>query len=107
MPWHSSARAAWCWRCYPRESLAAGAGLPGAGSGFGGIALADNIASREQVDRVLAEVVAAGATLLRPAHEAEWGGYSGYCADPDGYPWEVAWNPGFPLDADGRVVLPA
>lgn len=56
---------------------------------------------------MLAEVVAAGATLLRPAHEAEWGGYSGYCADPDGYPWEVAWNPGFPLDADGRVVLPA
>jgi uncharacterized protein len=76
------------------------------GSGFGGITLAHNVPSAEAVDRVLAEAVAAGATLLKPAERAEWGGYSGYFADPDGYPWEVAWNPYFPLGADGRVQLP-
>lgn len=91
---------------YPRALLAADARLSDSGSGFGGIALAHNVASQEQVDRVLAEVVAAGGTILKPAERAEWGGYSGYFADPDGYPWEVAWNPGFPLAPDGRVTLP-
>ncbi len=92
---------------YPRQLLATDANLPGAGSGFGGITLAHNVAGKEQVDAVLAEAVAAGATLLKPAHAADWGGYSGYFADPDGYPWEVAWNPYFPLAADGSVGLPA
>jgi catechol 2,3-dioxygenase-like lactoylglutathione lyase family enzyme len=91
---------------YPRVALAADAHLSPDGSGFGGIALAHNVAAREQVDVILAEAVAAGATLLKPAHEAEWGGYSGYFADPDGYPWEVAWNPYFPLAADGTIQLP-
>lgn len=91
---------------YPRTLLAADARLSDTGSGFGGIALAHNVPSREQVDRVLAEAAAAGGSILKPAEEAEWGGYSGYFADPDGYPWEVAWNPGFPLSADGRVTLP-
>lgn len=91
---------------YPRALLAADARLSDTGSGFGGIALAHNVASQEQVDRVLAEVAAAGGTILKPAERAEWGGYSGYFADPDGYPWEVAWNPGFPLAPDGRVTLP-
>ena len=91
---------------YPRALLAADSRLSDSGSGFGGIALAHNVASQEQVDRVLAEVVAAGGTILKPAERAEWGGYSGYFADPDGYPWEVAWNPGFPLAPDGRVTLP-
>ena len=91
---------------YPRDSLAADANLPTAGSGFGGITLAHNCASRELVDAALARAVAAGATLLKPAATAFWGGYSGYFADPDGYPWEVAWNPGFLLAEDGRIVLP-
>ena len=91
---------------YPRHLLAADAGLPDTGSGFGGIALAHNAPDRATVDRVLAEAAAAGATILKPATEAEWGGYSGYFADPDGFPWEVAWNPGFPLAADGSVLLP-
>ena len=91
---------------YPRALLAADAHLTVDGSGFGGITLAHNVPSKEAVDRVLAEAVAAGATLLKPAEQAEWGGYSGYFADPDGYPWEVAWNPGFPLSADGRITLP-
>lgn len=91
---------------YPRHLLAADAHLPDDGSGFGGIALAHNVRSRELVDAVLAEVVSAGGTVIKPAEDAFWGGYSGYFADPDGYPWEVAWNPGFPLAEDGTIQLP-
>ncbi len=89
---------------YGLNDLAEDAQIGVPGTGFGGIALAINMHTREDVDRTLAEVVAAGAKLLKPAQEAFWGGYSGYFADPDGYPWEVAWNPGFPLDADGRLI---
>jgi len=55
---------------------------------------------------VLAAVVAAGARLLKPAQDAFWGGYSGYFADPDGFLWEVVWNPSFPVAADGSIRLP-
>ncbi|MDR3494119.1 MAG: VOC family protein [Ancalomicrobiaceae bacterium] len=72
----------------------------------GGITLAHNVDSPEAVDRVLAEAVAAGATLLKPGRTVFWGGYSGYFADPDGHPWEVAHNPFFPLDAAGQLRLP-
>ena len=89
-----------------RPLLAADANLNPEGQGFGGIALAQNTATREQVDQALAQAVAAGATLLRPGTETEWGGYNGYFADPDGFPWEVAWNPGFPLQPDGTIRLP-
>ncbi|HLZ68548.1 MAG TPA: VOC family protein [Dehalococcoidia bacterium] len=92
---------------YPRTLLAADANLADGGGGFGGITLAHNVGSRAEADAVLAQAVAAGATLIKPAHEADWGGYSGYFADPDGYPWEVAWNPHFPFAADGSVQLPA
>jgi len=91
---------------YPREELAADARLSAEGSGFPGFALAYNTRSRDEVDRVLAGAVAAGATLLKPGEEAFWGGYSGYFADPDGFAWEVAWNPGFALDGDGCLTLP-
>lgn len=93
---------------YPRPLLAADAHLDtsGSGAGFGGITLAHNVSSKDAVDQVLADAAAAGATILKPAEQADWGGYSGYFADPDGYPWEVAWNPGFPLGPDGRVTLP-
>jgi catechol 2,3-dioxygenase-like lactoylglutathione lyase family enzyme len=90
---------------FARASLAADAGLPPEGQGFGGIALAYNTRTREEVDQVLAEAEAAGATILKPAHEAFWGGYSGYFADPDGHPWEVAWNPGWRVEPDGSVRL--
>ena len=69
------------------------AGLDPAGSGFSGIALAHNEPSREGVDRVFAEALAAGAQATQPPRETEWGGYAGYFADPDGHLWEVAWNP--------------
>ena len=91
---------------WSRRDLAADANLPDGGPGFGGIALAHNVRAKEEVDTVIAEAVKAGGRLLKAAHEADWGGYSGYFADPDGYPWEVAWNPGFPLDSEGNVKLP-
>ncbi|HEY7062890.1 MAG TPA: VOC family protein [Chloroflexota bacterium] len=89
-----------------RASLAADANLPREGSGFGGIALAHNVRTREAVDAVLAEAVAAGGRLLKGAAATEYGGYAGYFADPDGHPWEVAWNPHFPFAPDGSLELP-
>lgn len=92
---------------YPRHELAADAGvLPGRAGQFGGIALACNRGSRAEVDTTLIRAVAAGGRALRPAQPTFWGGYSGYVADPDGHPWEIAHNPGFPFDEAGRIVLP-
>lgn len=81
---------------YPREDLAADAGISPEGSGFQGFALAHNVRSAEEVDALLAEVVAGGARLVKAGEAAHWGGYFGYFADPDGFLWEVAWNPHFP-----------
>jgi uncharacterized glyoxalase superfamily protein PhnB len=55
---------------------------------------------------VIKEAAAAGGKVLKPAEEAFWGGYSGYFADPDGFLWEVAWNPGFPIAEDGSIQIP-
>jgi catechol 2,3-dioxygenase-like lactoylglutathione lyase family enzyme len=81
---------------YPRDLLAADAGVSAAGSGFPGFALAHNVRSQDEADRLLEEVARAGGRIVKPAQRAEWGGYSGYFADPDGFLWEVAWNPHFP-----------
>jgi uncharacterized protein len=75
--------------------------------GWGGITLAHNVRSPAEVDAVLAEAVAAGAGVARPGAKTLWGGYSGVFVDPDGHAWEVAHNPGWELDADGSVRLPA
>ena len=80
---------------YPREALAADVGVDTEGSGFSGVTLAHNVRSREEVDALLATAVAAGAKLVKPAEDTFWGGYSGYFSDPDGYLWEIAWNPHF------------
>lgn len=82
---------------YPREALAEDAELPAEGTGFRGISLAHNVASKEEVDAVFALAVGAGAKPVKVPKEAFWGGYSGYFADPDGHLWEVAWNPFFDL----------
>lgn len=91
---------------YPRDLLASDAHVPAEGSGFGGIALAHNVHERGEVDAILAQATAAGGSILKPAEEADWGGYHGYFADPDGFPWEIAWNPGFPFARDGSLDLP-
>ena len=90
---------------YGRKALAEEANLP-LGSGFGGVALAHNGRSKEDVDRILEEAAAAGARILKPAVEVFWGGYSGYFADPDDHVWEVAFNPFLPIAEDGSVTLP-
>ena len=58
-------------------------------------------------DALMAEAERAGATVTRPAHDAFWGGRTGYFADPDGHLWEIAWNPAWPIDAEGRVQFRA
>jgi uncharacterized protein len=82
---------------YPGEALARDASVPPAGSGFHGFTLAHNVKSKNEVDEVLAFAVKAGAKLIKPGQDVFWGGYSGYFADPDGFLWEVAWNPFFDL----------
>lgn len=81
---------------YPAELLAADAGVPSDGSGFPRFALAHNARSAGQVDSLMAEVAAGGGRIVKPAQPTDWGGYAGYFADPDGFLWEVAWNPAFP-----------
>jgi catechol 2,3-dioxygenase-like lactoylglutathione lyase family enzyme len=91
---------------FPRESLACDAGVPAEGAGFSGVALAHNVRQKEDVAKVLAEAAAAGGRIVKPAQDAPWGGHSGYFADPDGHLWEAAWNPFFPIEADGTLRLP-
>ena len=91
---------------YGRDALAEDANVEASGSGFRGVALAHNVRSEAEVETVLAEAVAAGARLLKPAQKVFWGGYSGYFADPDDHVWEVAYNPHSPLDEMGRMTLP-
>jgi predicted lactoylglutathione lyase len=74
--------------------------------GWGGITLAYNTRSPEEVDAVLAEAEAAGAAIARPGAETFWGGYSGVFIDPDGHAWEVAHNPRWTIHDDGSIGLP-
>lgn len=91
---------------YGRSALAEDAKLLDTGGEFGGIALAHNVRTRVEVDEVLALAAKVGGRILKPAESAFWGGYSGYFADPDGHPWEVAWNPHFAIQEDGTLRLP-
>ena len=91
---------------YPRHELAKAANIAADGQGFSGIALAYNARSREEVDSVIAQAAVAGAKILKPAQEAFWGGYSGYFSDLDGFSWEIAWNPSFPIGKDGSIHIP-
>lgn len=81
---------------WPRTSLAADAGLSSQGFGFPGFTLAHNVRSPAEVDALLAHVAKFGAKITKPAHATDWGGYSGYFTDLDGFLWEVAHNPDFP-----------
>lgn len=73
---------------------------------YRGITLAVNLASEDAVDLAFVRVREAGGKIVKPAARTEWGGYSGYFADPDGILWEICHNPGFALDAEGRIDIP-
>ena len=92
---------------YPLEHLAADIGPDVAPSrgGFGGITLAHNVRTKPEVAAVLSFAERAGGRIVKPAQDVFWGGHSGYFCDPDGYYWEVAWNPDNPLDGDGFMSL--
>jgi catechol 2,3-dioxygenase-like lactoylglutathione lyase family enzyme len=78
------------------DNLVEDAGIARGPEGFRNFNIAHNVGSKEEVDAVLAEAVAAGGTLVKAGSDAFWGGYTGYFADPEGYLWEVAWNPFMP-----------
>ena len=80
---------------WPRASIANDSGLPQSPSSPTELTLGHNVASREEVDRVMSQAQAAGATIVKAAHATFWGGYAGYFQDPDGHLWEAVWNPAF------------
>ncbi len=73
---------------------------------FRGMSLAWNASSEAEADSIFDHALACGATSVKPPQKVFWGGYSGYFADPDGHLWEVAYNPFFPISADGHIQLP-
>lgn len=90
---------------WSREELARDGGVTDSG-GWGGVALAYNVRSAQDVDAFLDLARGAGARIPRAGAETFWGGYSGVFIDPDGHPWEVAHNPFWTVDNDGSVRLP-
>jgi uncharacterized protein len=93
---------------FPRPSFAADAGIDVDDvehDGFPRFSLAHNVAQEGQVDEVLTEAAEAGATIVKEAQEIFFGRH-GFFADPEGYLWEVAWNPSFPMAEDGSIELP-
>jgi predicted lactoylglutathione lyase len=90
-----------------RAKLADDAGLEDSDTdGFGGMTLAHNVRSRVEVDEVLGQAANAGAEITQAARETFYGGYAGFFTDPDGHVWEIAYNPGFPLDRNGAITIP-
>ena len=88
-----------------RDELAADFHADSREFGRSAMALGYNVRAQDEVEPLIARAAAAGATILEPAHKASWGGYSGYFADPDGFAWEVAWNPAWLLAPDGSVTF--
>ncbi|ANQ86883.1 VOC family protein [Azoarcus olearius] len=83
---------------WPRQSIAHDSGLPVSAPSATDFTLGHNVSSRAEVDEVLAQASAAGATIVKPGEETFWGGYAGYFQDPDGHMWEVVWNPALVLE---------
>ena len=88
-----------------RDQLAADFQADAATFGRAAMALAHNVRDMSQVDPLMRRAVSAGAKILKPARKASWGGYSGYFADPDGFAWEIAWNPQWHLAPDGSIYV--
>ena len=78
---------------WPRASISHDTGLPESGRSPTDMTLGHNVSSQSEVDVVMGQAKAAGATIVKPAGETFWGGYAGYFQDPDGHLWEVVWNP--------------
>jgi len=78
---------------YPRHLLADDANVPDDGRGFSGVTLAHNVKSKADADALYAKAVSVGARPVKTPQDVFWGGYSGYFADPDGFLWEIAYNP--------------
>ena len=91
---------------FARADLAEDAGVEDRRTGFSGVTLACNVRSPIEVDETFRAAIAAGAEAVKIPHATDWGGYSGYIADPDYHLWEIAWNPHFPLDLAGNLHLP-
>lgn len=92
---------------WSRVELAADSGVEDDGRcSFGGITLAHNVRSAEEVDDVVDRAAAAGASITRAPSDTFYGGYAGCFRDPDGHVWEIAFNPGFPLDEVGNLTVP-
>ena len=89
---------------WSRASLAVDSGVAD-GGGWGGVTLAHNVATNDEVDAILTAAGAAGARIARSGAPTQWGGYSGVFVDLDGHPWEIAVNPDWHLDRDGSVTL--
>lgn len=90
---------------YPREKLAEDALVSPEGSGFAGFTLAYNTQSKAEVDEIIAGLKSKGVKIIKEPQKVFWGGYSSYFADPDGFLWEVAYNPFFPFDENGNLKL--
>jgi hypothetical protein len=90
---------------YPHEKLAEDAITPPEGSGFSGFTLAYNAQSETEVDEIIADLKSKGVRIAKEPQKVFWGGYSSYFADPDGFLWEVAYNPFFPFDENGNLKL--
>lgn len=90
---------------YPREKLAEDAQTSPEGSGFAGVTLAYNARSEAEVDNIIRDLASKGVEIAKQPQKAFWGGYSSYFVDPDGFHWEVAYNPYFPFDENGHLKL--
>ena len=90
---------------FPREELAKDALVSPEGNGFAGICLAYNARSEEEVDEIISDLRSKGVKIVKEPRKVFWGGYSSYFSDPDGYLWEVAYNPFFPFDEQGNLNL--
>lgn len=89
---------------WPRTSIAKDAGLPPGPPSPTEITLGCNVSSREEADSFMARAAAAGAVIVKPAHDTFWGGYAGYFQDPDGHLWELVWNPEWSGDGAGETL---
>lgn len=90
---------------WPRASIAHDTGLPVGAATSTECTIGHNVASKAEVDAVMKQATAAGATIVKPAHDTFWGGYAGYFQDPDKHLWEVVWNPQFDFDSPPSTEL--